>query len=61
MIHLTVVEPFGSYARGALITDANEVAAVLAGENAHHVVKRIVERPAEKRAEMTKANVKAKE
>lgn len=40
MIHLTVIEPFGKYGRGAHITDADEVAAILAGENSHHVVQR---------------------
>jgi hypothetical protein len=34
--HLTVVHPFGTYRRGDAITDDAEIAAVLAGENAHH-------------------------
>lgn len=38
--HLTVIEPFGDYVRGAHITDEAEVSAILAGDNAHHVLKR---------------------
>ena len=34
---LVVIHPFGQYRRGDAITDATEVAAVMAGENAHHV------------------------
>lgn len=34
--HLVVVHPFGSHNRGDAITDPAEIAAVLAGENAHH-------------------------
>lgn len=41
MMHLTVINPFGNYARGAHITDADEVAAILAGPNAQNVVQRI--------------------
>jgi hypothetical protein len=33
---LIVIHPFGPYVRGDLITDAAEIAAVQAGENAHH-------------------------
>ncbi|CAB3784337.1 hypothetical protein [Pararobbsia alpina] len=33
--NLIVVHPFGDYARGKQITDAAEIAAVMAGENAH--------------------------
>jgi hypothetical protein len=36
--HLIVVEPFDGHQRGARIEDAETVAAVLAGENAGHVV-----------------------
>jgi hypothetical protein len=32
--HLVVVHPFGTYSKGAHITDAAEIDAVLAGENA---------------------------
>jgi hypothetical protein len=32
--HLIVIHPFGSYNKGERIEDANEIAAVLAGENA---------------------------
>jgi len=32
--HLIVIHPFGNYAKGARIEDANEIATVLAGENA---------------------------
>lgn len=32
--HLIVIHPFGAYGKGAHITDAAEIAAVLAGENA---------------------------
>ncbi|MDW3683106.1 hypothetical protein RA280_15375 [Cupriavidus sp. CV2] len=38
--HLTVIEPFGGYAKGDEITDPAEVARVLASENEHHVIKR---------------------
>lgn len=34
---LTVIHPFGAYARGDRITDPAAIAAVLAGDNAHHV------------------------
>lgn len=34
--HLVVVHPFGEYRRGDAIADADEIATVLAGENAHH-------------------------
>jgi hypothetical protein len=33
--HLVVVHPFGQYEKGAHISAADEVADVLAGENAH--------------------------
>lgn len=36
---LVVIHPFGDYERGARIDDAEEVAKVLAGENAHHCVR----------------------
>jgi hypothetical protein len=32
--HLIVIHPFGAYGKGAHITDAAEIDAVLAGENA---------------------------
>lgn len=35
-IALVVIHPFGDYQRGDRITDAAAIAAVLAGENAHH-------------------------
>lgn len=35
--HLVVISPFGQYERGARITDPDEIAAVLAGENAASV------------------------
>lgn len=38
--HLTVIEPFGGYAKGDEITDQAEVARILASENEHHVIKR---------------------
>lgn len=37
-IFLTVVQPFGGYAKGDLIEDQEKVAAIRAGENAFHVV-----------------------
>lgn len=37
--HLVVVRPFASYTKGAIISDADTVAAVLAGENAACVVR----------------------
>jgi|BEDMetMinimDraft_2_1075160.scaffolds.fasta_scaffold03852_2 hypothetical protein len=37
--HLVVVRPFGSYAKGALITDPKEIARVLASEHANKVVR----------------------
>jgi hypothetical protein len=36
---LVATEPFEGYARGAAITDADRIAAVLAGSNAHRVVR----------------------
>lgn len=33
---LVVVQPFGDYQRGDRITDSAAIAAVMAGENAHH-------------------------
>jgi hypothetical protein len=35
--HLVVVHPFGDHARGSTITDPDEIASVLAGENHRHV------------------------
>lgn len=37
--HLVVVRPFGTYAKGAVITNAVDVATILAGENAADVVR----------------------
>lgn len=37
-MNLIVTLAFGSYAVGALITDAGEIAAILASENANRVV-----------------------
>ncbi|WP_234775177.1 hypothetical protein [Paraburkholderia tropica] len=34
---LVVIHPFGERRRGDAITDADEIAEVMAGENAHHV------------------------
>lgn len=38
MLVLTVIHPFGDYARGDRITDAETIKEVLAGENHHHTV-----------------------
>lgn len=37
--HLVVIHPFGDYRRGDPIADAAEIAAVLDGDNKHHVHK----------------------
>lgn len=37
--HLIVREPFGGYKKGEMITDADKVKEILAGENEHHVIK----------------------
>jgi hypothetical protein len=37
--HLVVVRPFGSYAKGAIITDPKEIASILASEHASKVVR----------------------
>jgi hypothetical protein len=37
--NLVVVRPFGSYAKGALISDATTIAGILASENANAVVR----------------------
>jgi len=37
--HLMVVRSFGAHAKGDVITDAAEIEAVLAGENAQDVVR----------------------
>jgi hypothetical protein len=42
---LIVVHPFGVYAKGAEITDAVEIKAILEGENAHHVIKVAADKP----------------
>lgn len=39
MIHLVVTEAFGSYVRGARITDEAEVKKVLASEHAGRVIR----------------------
>lgn len=36
---LVVIHPFADYQRGDRITDPAQIAAVMAGENAHHCVK----------------------
>jgi hypothetical protein len=38
-MHLTVIHPFGPYLRGDKINDEVEIAKVLEGENARHVVR----------------------
>ena len=38
-MHLTVVQPFGDYAKGEKIHDPEEIEAVLESENDGHVVK----------------------
>ena len=44
---LTVIHPFGDYKRGDRI-DQKDIKEVLAGENAHHVVKsEVADAPAE--------------
>ena len=37
--HLVVVRSFGKYAKGDIITDSTAINEILAGENAHHVVR----------------------
>ena len=37
--HLVVVRPFGAYGKGDTITDSAKITEILAGENAHHVVR----------------------
>lgn len=43
---LIVVHPFGSYHKGAEITDASDVKAILASANAHNVIKVAADKPA---------------
>lgn len=38
-VQLVVVRPFGTYAKGDVITDAAQIASVLAGEHAQCVVR----------------------
>jgi hypothetical protein len=38
-IHLVVVRPFGTYAKGDIVTDANTIAAILGSESAANVVR----------------------
>jgi hypothetical protein len=38
-MHLTVIHPFGDYVRGDKIRDEEKIAAVLEGENKHHIVR----------------------
>lgn len=38
-MNLCVTEPFGEYAKGDIITDAEAIAAILASEQARFVVK----------------------
>lgn len=37
--HLVVIHPFGDYKRGDRITEADEIEAIKASENAHHLHK----------------------
>jgi len=37
--HLVVVRPFGAHQKGDVITDAAEIASILASPNADHVVR----------------------
>lgn len=37
--HLVVIHPFGDFKRGDLITDADQIDAIKASENAHHLHK----------------------
>lgn len=39
MFDLIVIQPFGDHPKGEKITDAESVKAILAGPQAHHVVK----------------------
>ena len=38
-MHLTVIHPFGDYARGEQISDEDKIDEILKGENAGHVVR----------------------
>ncbi len=38
-VHLVVVQPFGTHAKGDHITDPADIAAILASEYAGHVVR----------------------
>ncbi len=38
-IHLIVVQAFGPHAKGDRVTDPAEIASILAGEHAGHVIK----------------------
>ncbi len=38
-MHLVVVKPFGGFARGDVVTDKGQVADILRGEQASHVVR----------------------
>jgi hypothetical protein len=44
--HLIVTEPFGGYPTGALITDPDTVAEILAGQHAGSVTLRVKHAPA---------------
>lgn len=35
---LIVTNPFGGHSKGSVIKDADKIAEILAGENAHHVI-----------------------
>lgn len=37
--HLMVVRSFGAYSKGDVVSDADAIGAILAGENAAHVVR----------------------
>jgi hypothetical protein len=45
-IHLVVVRPFGTYVKGALITDPQTITEILAGASASHVVRVLAAAPA---------------
>ncbi len=38
-LHLVVVRPFGPHAKGSVITDATDIASILASPYADHVVR----------------------
>jgi hypothetical protein len=40
--HLVVVRPFAAYGKGDVVTDAAAIREILAGQNAHNVVRVLV-------------------